>query len=124
MNKYTRLLLGALAGILLIAFGHAAATTYTRQNARLTRFQCDPVYTAGANPTSVPMKFFFVQRLVNDADATDVRGTNTAFEVSVDLLDPAVADLPVNGVGGLTFSQLAVKIREAGLNRANAAGIQ
>jgi hypothetical protein len=114
----------ALAGLTVAAVSLATAATYTRQNARVTRFQCDPVYNGAGTVTGVPIQSWVVQRLVNDTDATDVRGTAEMVQVNFDLLDPTITNLPINGVSGRTFGQLAADMRQAVLTRANAQGVQ
>lgn len=113
----------AMFGLLSAAF----AVTYTKQTARVVRLQCDPVYTGGATPTAVSIDFFIVQRIVNDADATDVAkgGVGDAVKITVDLLDPARASDAITA-GGKTVSppQLAALLRQYALDRATAAGIQ
>jgi hypothetical protein len=95
---------------------------YTKQTLRILRLQSDPVYTnGGANPQAVPMQFVVASRLANDANANDVV-EGKPQTISVDLLDPAITDLTIAGANR-TFGQLAVLIRQAALDRANAAGI-
>lgn len=119
--KKKRLILLVLAAVPAALF----AVTYTRQSARVVRFQCDPVYDAGGAVASVPVQAFLAQRLVNDSDPTDVRGRDALIPVSFDMIDPAIASTTVTAAGKtVTYQQLAALMRQAVLDRANAAGVQ
>jgi hypothetical protein len=124
-NPRVNFLVWLLPLAFLFAGAAAQTVTYTRQNARIVRLQSDPVYASGASPTSVPLKFFIVQRLVNDSDASDVKGEKETIEITVDLLDPTRASDTITAAGKtVSPPQLAALIRQYGLDRANAAGVQ
>lgn len=117
-NRLLFLLLAALPAALF-------AVTYTRQSARVARFQCDPVYDSSGAVTAVPVQAFLAQRLVNDSDPNDVRGADALIPVSFDMIDPAIAATTVTAAGKtVTYQQLAALMRQAVLDRANAAGVQ
>lgn len=121
MKKLVLTILSAVA----FATAFLSAATYTRQTARVVRFQCDPVYNGAGAVTSAPIQSFLVQTLVNDADATDVRDANQLIPVTFDLLDPTIASTNITAAGKtVTYQQLAALMRQAVLDRANAAGVQ
>ena len=95
---------------------------YTKQTIRVLRLQSDPVYNnGGTNPVSVPMQFVVAPRLANESNSSDiVQGKDQT--VTVDLLDPAITDQTITGANR-TFGQLAILLRQAAIDRANAAGI-
>lgn len=108
----------------VLALAAFAQVTYTRQNARVKRFQCDPTYDAAGAVIAVPIQSYLVQRLVNNADSTDVRA-DADKQVNFDLLDPALAGTNITAAGKtVTYPQLAALMRQAVLDRANAAGVQ
>ncbi len=110
--------------ILALIASVAIAATFTQQAARLVRFQGDPIYAGGAAPTSFPIDFFIVQRIVNDANASDVRGLSEQQKITVDLLDSARASDVITAAGKtVSPPQLAALLRQYGIDRANAAGI-
>lgn len=114
---------------LIAAFGllavSAFAVTYTRQSARVVRFQCDPIYDASGTVTSVPIQSYMVQLLVNDTDNTDVRGKSQQIAVNFDLLDSNLSATTITAAGKtVTYPQLAALMRQAVLDRATAQGVQ
>jgi hypothetical protein len=109
----------------LFCFAGAAAQTYTKQNSRVARFQLDTTFDPASPTTATAVRasaFIDSKRLVNDANPNDViDGPWT--QVNFDLLDPALANTPITA-GGVTLSgyaKLAALIRQASLDRANAA---
>jgi hypothetical protein len=122
----TFILTFALVALGLMGASKAKAGDYTKQNARVKRIQAETTYNGAGTATAVKMDTFLVIRLVKDSDSNDVKGDNELIQVSFDLLDPAISGeaISVPGVTGLTYQRLAVAIRQAALDRANAAGVQ
>lgn len=108
----------------LAVFAAAAFAAYTKQNARVLRWQCDTTYNAAGTATAVNVDVFVVQQLVNDSNASDI--VSPAHQrVSFDLLAPALSATTITAAGKtVTYPQLAALLRQAALDRANAAGIQ
>lgn len=123
--KPSKIFLLAALAVAAFTLGAFAQVTYTRQTARVTRFQCDPTYDSGGAVTAAKVNAFLVQRLVNNADATDVRTDATPKQVDFDLLDAALTSTNITAAGKtVTYPQLAALMRQACLDRANAAGVQ
>lgn len=103
------------------------AATYTRQNARVVRVQLNTEFQgATGNALTVQCDAFLQTRvLVNDADSSDVAGTDHWVAVRFDLLDPEIASTNITAAGRtVTYQQLAALIRQAALDRATAQGVQ
>ena len=114
-----------LLAVAVIATAFAAAATYTKQNTRIMREQCDVTYDAtGALVAANVSAFLQTRLLVNDADPTDVI-QNPWKQVSYNLLDPALATTTITAGGTtVTYPKLAALMRQAALDRATAAGVQ
>lgn len=120
-----------ILALLLAAFVAAPApfvnaATLTRGSAHLVYLGLNAVYTlpTDVNPVSVPVQAGFTRLSTNNADSTDMMLDSKT--VSFDLLDPTLASTPITA-GGVTLSgygKLAALIRQAALDRGNAAGIQ
>lgn len=119
-----------LLALLLTAFIAAPAplvnaATLTRGNARLVYLGLNATYTLATdvNPSAVPVQVGFSRLATNNADPTDT--TTDSKTVSFDLLDPLLSSTTITAAGKtVTYPQLAALIRQAALDRANAAGIQ
>jgi hypothetical protein len=112
-----------ILALALCASTLAVAVTYTRQNARVATVHMDVNYTAGS-PTSIPVQAYMAVRLTNDADANDEVQASRQ-QVNFDLLDAALTSTNITASGKtVTYPQLAALIRQACLDRANAAGVQ
>jgi hypothetical protein len=107
-----------------VALVVAAFATYTKQNARVLRWQSDTSYDAAGSATAVKVDVFVVQQLVNDNNPSDIIAP-TQQRVSFDLLDASLSATNITAAGKtVTYLQLAALMRQAALDRANAAGIQ
>jgi len=95
-------------------FAGAAAQTYTRQTARLARFQSEVTYNASGTATAVKCEAFFRRRFVNDADANDVEEAGFVVRASYDLLEAPANQTTVAVGGGVTVTdaQLAAILRK------------
>lgn len=96
--------------------------SFTKENARILSVRATTTYAANGSVAAVNAEAVLQHRFINDANSADVRESEKQA-IIFNLLDPAIADSPVNGTNGLTYSQLAVRIREATLTRATALGI-
>jgi len=102
----------------------ALAVTYTKQSARVARFQIDTTFVAGTGTATEVQASAFIQTvLTNDADAEDVR-KGEWLRVNFNLLDPALASTTITAATKtVTYPQLAALIRQACLDRASSEGI-
>jgi len=120
--KFKRIFLAVVGALVSTALVFAA---YTRQNARVERMQFDAVYNGAGTVTAVRAEAFLSVRLVNDSDPNDIVEDRTEKRVSFDLLDPEISSTTVTAAGRtVTYQQLAALLRQASLDRANAAGVQ
>lgn len=98
--------------------------TYTRQNTKVITWVSNVTYAADlTTATAVQSNVVMQSLLVNSALSSDVVSIPTN-SVSFDLLDPTLASTTITA-GGKTVSypQLAALLRQAALDRANAAGV-
>lgn len=122
MKKMLAILLAALVAA-PAPFVNAA--TLTRGNARLVYLFLNAVYTlpTDVNPVAIPVQAGFTRLATNNTDPTDT--TMDSKTITLDLLDPTLASVTITAAGKtVTYQQLAALIRQAALDRANAAGIQ
>ena len=102
-----------------------ATGLFTKQNIRVAFLQIDPTYTNGiAIPVTCPVKVQMQSTYLDDS--IPVKRLDGACQaVSFDLVDPTLAAVTITAAGKtVTYPQLASLIRQAALDRANAAGIQ
>ena len=95
---------------------------YTKQNARVIRWQSECSYDTSGNISSVNTSVFLVSRVVNDADPTDVRGAHDFLSTSFELL--TTTGTITAATKTVSYTQLAALLRQASLDQANLAGIQ
>lgn len=114
-----------LAAFIAVPAPFVNAATLTRGNARFVYLGLNANYTLATdvNPVSVPVQAGFTRLATNNTDPTDTTTDNKT--VSFDLLDPTLSAVTITAAGKtVTYPQLAALIRQAALDRANAAGIQ
>lgn len=114
---------------LIVLFFAAALVTafaaYTKQNSRVERFQCDVVYAPDGTVAAVNVNAFLRSRFTNEADAADQVPAPTMTQVNFDLIDDSLNGQTITAATKtVTYKQLAALIRQASLDRANAAGVQ
>lgn len=105
----------------------AFAATYTRQNSRVARFQCDTVFQGGTTTALAVNCSAYIETkvLTNDADANDVIGQGQWVTVSYDLLSPALATRNFTYAGKtLNGQQFAAFMRGMTLELASEQGVQ
>ncbi len=119
--KSTTLLL-ALCGLITAATTLTAA--YTKNNARIPRMHIKTEFSGNNGTASAVHVDVMVESiLVNEADSEDALPAARGV-VHFDLLDPALTATNITAAGKtVTYPQLAALLRQASLDRANAAGI-
>lgn len=111
--------------VLGLLFCGAAAQSYTRQATRVERIQMDTTFDNTGTATAVRVDAFLRNKLlINSTDGSDIVAGDWA-KVSFDLLDVNLAGISITAAGKtVSYVQLAALIRQAALDRANAAGVQ
>lgn len=109
----------------LLFCGATAQQTYTRQATRVERVQMDTTFDNAGTATAVRVDAFLRNKLlINSTDGSDIVAGDWA-KVSFDLLDANLTSTTISAAGKtVTYPQLAALLRQAALDRANAAGIQ
>lgn len=111
----------------MIGLMGAAAQTYTKQSVRFPRVQIETTFSGGtSSATAVVVDVFAENVLVNGADANDVKGRGNDWQkITFDMLDSNLSATNITAAGKtVTYPQLAALLRQAALDRANAAGVQ
>lgn len=110
--SFTLWLLLIAVGLLGASKGMAGA--FTRQTARLVRFQCDASYSPAGTLIGVRADAYFKTRYVNDTDPNDAEEAPNAQHVAFDLLATPGNTTTVAIGGGVTVTdaQLAALIRK------------
>lgn len=121
MNQRFIIFLAIVASTTAIVFG----ATYTKHNSRVARMHFVVSYDTSNNVTAVNASAVMVSRFVNAADSADQVEDPQWRSVGFDLLSETLNGETITAAGKtVSYPQLAALLRQAALDRANAAGVQ